>query len=473
MRINHIFNVCLLVLGSLSIVSCRQKDETKRPNIIYIYTDQQSASMMSCAGNKYLKTPAMDYLAENGVRFTRAYSTNPVCSPARVSLMTGRFPGYFKDADGNQARENGGSMKIPQVSDEVLNTTLATFMKEADYEIIFGGKEHLPASLTPKALGFNDITNDERDVLVDKAANVIKAEHEKPYFMVVSLINPHDICYMAIRDFKEYTKIKFREGMKEIEMLDKALELPEGVSEEEFFAKYCPPLPPNVEPQEDEPEAIRSLIERRAFRRMAREHYTDEQWRMHRYAYCRLTEVVDAQIQVILDALKESGTEEETLVIFSSDHGDMDAAHRMEHKTTLYEEAANIPFVAMWKGQIPANIVNETHLVSNGLDLLPTVCDYAGLNGKSDPRGKSLRPLLEGKDTPWRENLGVESEIGRMVVSNDGLKYIKYDAEGIEEQLLDLNKDPFETRHYTNDPSYKKQLANLKLAFENVWFPGF
>ncbi len=473
MNKRHLIFICAIFLSGWVSFSCSKSKEEKRPNIIYFFTDQQSATMMSCAGNKYLNTPGMDYLAENGIRFTRAYATNPVCSPSRVSLMTGRFPGFFDDKDGHQARENGGSMKIPQVSDEVLNTSLAAFLKKADYELFFGGKEHLPPSLTPKSLGFNDITDNERDVLADKAAEVVKAEHEKPYFLVVSLINPHDICYMAIRDFQDYTEIKLRDGLIEVETLDKALELPEGVSKEDFFAKYCPPLPPNVEPQKGEPEAVRSLIERRAFRQMAREKYTDEQWRMHRYAYCRLTEVVDRQIQVVLDALKESGTEEETLVIFSSDHGDMDASHRMEHKTALYEQAANIPFIAMWKGHIPANRVNETHLVSNGLDLLPTVCDYAGVMGSSDPRGRSLRPLFEGKPAGWRKTLGVESEIGRMVVSEDKLKYIRYDAEGIEEQLLDLNKDPFETQHFTNDPEYAARFAELKKAFDNEWFPGF
>ena len=63
-----------------------------RPNIIYIYTDQQSAGMMSCAGNKWLTTPGMDTIAKNGIRFTRAYTTNPVCVPARISMMSGRFP---------------------------------------------------------------------------------------------------------------------------------------------------------------------------------------------------------------------------------------------------------------------------------------------------------------------------------------------------------------------------------------------
>jgi len=462
----------VLLLGGC--LESAQRFSKRKPNIIYIFTDQQSASMMSCAGNKWLKTPAMDYIAKNGIRFTRAYTTNPVCSPARVSMMTGRFPGSFNDKNGRPARENRGAMQIGQISDEVANTTIAAYLKKAGYDLVYGGKEHLPKGLAPAALGFNDICNDERGKLARETAKYIKGEHDKPYFMVVSLINPHDICYMAIRDFAKTESEKgiVKHGKIEIAMLDKALKKPEGVSEDEFFEKYCPPLPPNYQPQEDEPKAISSLINRRSFRRKARNNYTDRQWRHHRWAYCRLTEMVDSEIQIILDAIKQSGAEENTLVIFSSDHGDMDSAHRMEHKTALYEESTNIPFAAMWKGQIPVGRVDDKHLVSNGLDLLPTVCDYAGIKGAADPRGKSLRPLFEGKNIKWRDTLGVESEIGRMVVSKDNLKYIKYDAKGIEEQLLDLNSDPYETTHFTDDPKYASKLARLRKSFETEWFPG-
>ncbi len=145
----------------------------------------------------------------------------------------------------------------------------------------------------------------------------------------------------------------------------------------------------------------------------------------------------------------------------------------MEHKTALYEEAANIPFMAMWKGHIPMGRVDDTHLVSNGLDLLPTVCDYAGIKGVSDPRGKSLRPLFEGKVVKWRNTLGVESEIGRMVVSEEGYKYVRYDAVGDEERLMDLNKDPYEKTHFTNKESHIKVLAKLRKAFDEEWFPAF
>jgi choline-sulfatase len=462
-----------VLIIALSACSLEEKKEVKKPNIIYIYTDQQSETMMSCSGNSYVKTPAMDYIANNGIRFTRAYTTNPVCAPARVSLITGRFPGYFQDKDGNIVRENRGAMSIPEVSEEVKSTNIASFLKKAGYDLVFGGKEHLPPSLTPKALGFKDITDDERGILANEAAKYIKEPHEKPYFMVVSLINPHDICYMAIRDFphSDQSKAILASGKTEITTLDEALKLPDGVSKEDFFANYCPPIPPNFEPQEDEPLAIGALLERRSFRKSARNEYTEEQWRMHRWAYARLTEMVDAQIQLILDALKESGQEENTLVIFSSDHGDNDASHRLEHKTVMYEESTNIPFSAMWKGHIQKGQVNTENLVSNGLDLLPTVCDYAGIKAHADPRGRSLRPLFEGHKTAWRKTLAVEGEIGRMVISEDGYKYVVYDAVGTEERLMDLNEDPHETTHFTNDESYAKILTELRKAFEHEWFP--
>lgn len=469
--------IILVTILFVSTILCAQEEEltrhsARRPNIIYIFTDQQSANMMSCAGNDWLKTPAMDYIAENGIRFTRAYTTNPVCSPARVSLMTGRFAGYFKDDQRNEVRENRGSMKIPQVTKEVLNTTIASYLKKANYELYFGGKEHLPKSLTVKALGFKDFSDDERDEVAREAAKVIKTKHDKPYFMVVSLINPHDICYMALRQMatsKSDAQILKRANV-ELIMLDSAMKIPDGVGAEEFFKSYCPPLPINYEPQLGEPEAVKKLIHLRPFRKNARENFTENQWRHHRYAYHRLTEFVDDQVQTILDAVMGSGEEENTLIIFSSDHGDMSASHRMEHKSTLYEESANIPFMAMWKGHIPAGRVDDENLVSNGLDLLPTVCDYAGITGVSDPRGKSLRPLFAGKEVKWRETLGVESEIGKMVIDKNGLKYIRYDAAGFEEQLLNLKVDPFETTHFTNDSKYKKQLKKLRKIYEKEWF---
>ncbi len=462
----------LMLTGIAFLIGC-QKLVPEKPNIIYIFTDQQHANMMSCAGNTWVNTPAMDYIAANGIRFTRAYTTNPVCTPARMSMMTGRFPSYFHDKDGKAVRENWAANKVENIPEEVFRTNIAHYAKQAGYELIFGGKEHLPPGLLPDNLGFTYISENERGELATEAANIIRKEHHKPYLMIVSLINPHDICYMAIRDFAEtpLDSILLAKGQTELSELDRALKTPDGVSEKDFFETYCPPLPVNFEVQEDEPQAIKKLVSSRSFRENARKNYSEKEWRMHRWAYARLTEVVDYEIQLILNALRETNSEKNTLVMLSSDHGDMDAAHRMEHKSTLYEESANVPFIAMWKGRIKPNQIDNSHLVSNGLDFLPTLCDYMQINGAADPRGLSLKPLMESKPTDWRKHLGVESEVGKMVVTLDGLKYCKYDFAGSEEQLLDLNKDPYETTHFTHESDYAEKLTELRNIYNEYWFP--
>jgi arylsulfatase A-like enzyme len=186
--------------------------------------------------------------------------------------------------------------KIPQ------NTTIAPWMKKAGYDLVYGGKEHLP-----KPLGFKDISDNERDELATAAADYIKSKPQELYFLILSFINTHDICYMAIRDFAEtdFDHLLIRKGKTKIYRLDKVLQKPEEMSDKEFFARHYPPVPPNLESQEDKPEAIKALVNIRSFRKNAREKYTDKDWRMHHYAYAHLTEIVDRHIQEVLNALKQ------------------------------------------------------------------------------------------------------------------------------------------------------------------------
>ena len=199
---------------------------------------------------------------------------------------------------------------------------------------------------------------------------------------------------MAIRSFSQAEKVKQRpmqNAQKELKTLDEALKLPDGVSRDEFFARLCPPLPANYEIPGGEPESLLNS-DARNFRTFARQKWTDEQWRMHRWAYARLTEVVDAQIGKVLAALAEAGLEKNTLVIFTSDHGDMDASHRLEHKSVCYEEASRVPLLVCMAGATKAGLVDREHLVSTGLDILPTMCDFAGIAPPAGLDGQSIRP---------------------------------------------------------------------------------
>jgi choline-sulfatase len=271
---------------------------------------------------------------------------------------------------------------------------------------------------------------------------------------------------MAIKEFAQPERAKrtIERGSTEIATLDKALEIPRGISREEFIEKYCPELPPNFEPQENEPEIFLDFRMRRPFKQKAFENWSKEEWRFHRMAYCRLTELVDAQIGKLINALKESGQEDDTVVIFTSDHGDMDSAHRLEHKTYFYEEASRIPLLIARPGEIQPGSVSSA-LVSNGLDLMPTLCDYAGIPAPKYASGYSFRPLAENKKTKTRDYVFAESEIGNMA-RTEYYKYILYDSGKNREQLYDMRKDPFETRNAARDNGNEDILEEHRLIMK-------
>lgn len=434
----------------------------KKPNILLILTDQQNSKMMSCAGNSFVRTPAMDSLAEEGVRFERAYCTNPVCIPSRFSLMTGRMPSEIGMVS-NRVDDAGA---IPQ---EIKKNGLGFLMRNAGYDAVYAGKVHLP-NMTAEDVGFRYICSDERDVLSETCAEFLRTHNDNPFFLVASFINPHDICYMAIRDFQKtaHDKDLLERGAVECATLDSALTKPDA-DDDEFFSKHCPPLPVNHVPQEDEPEAIEIMLGYRPFRLKARQFWTEKRWREHRWAYARLTEFVDAQVGRVLDALRESGHADDTLVIFTSDHGDMDSAHKMEHKSTLYDEACRVPLIIRPPGGMNPRHIDTKHLVSNGLDLLPTICDYGGTFLPDGLNGMSLRPLVEDtRISQWRKSIPVECAAGRGIIT-EKFKYAMFDIGVNGEQLIDLEADPFEQRNALNDRGNMEALNEMRLAFAGTF----
>jgi len=425
---------------------------SKRPNILFIMTDQQHAGMMSCAGNPWLKTPAMDSLAANGMRFERAYCANPVCQPSRFSMLTGFTPSRVR------LESNKEGFRMPP---ETVTNGMGNVFRRAGYRALYIGKYHVTAS--HESMGFEKLVGDKQLKGQSPVVQFLRQPQDKPFLLVVSFENPHDICFMAINAHKQRdrTTINYGHGA-----LGKSMQLPPGVTREEFFAKICPPLPANYEIPEGEPSALKRMPH--GCTQYVREHWTDEQWRMHRWSYARLTESVDAEIGQVLTALRESGLEENTLVIFTSDHGDMDASHRLEHKSVLYEESTRVPFLVSWKGVTKLGGVDRTHLVSTGLDLIPTMCDFAGITAPTELKGRSVRPLAEGKETAsWRETLVTESEGARMLRSAR-YKYIRYS--GGDEQLMDLETDPGEMHNLATDPKSVSVLEEHRRLLKE-WYP--
>jgi choline-sulfatase len=419
----------VMVAGCQPLTSGLFVADMKTPpkNILLILTDQQHIDTIAAAGCKYVNTPAMDKLVKRGVSFTESYTNNPVCSPARSAILTGRT------SSETGVYTNGKSIRkdIPNLGQ--------WFTQNSGYETVYAGKWHIPRGFTQFIRGFKVINSgiggqgNVGDTSTSHACcgYLQNRSKQKPLLMVASFLQPHDIC--------EWLRLN-------TETPDK-LEYPQ-------IADQLPPLPDNFEFDTNEPETIKR---KRRSNEAAKGNWTPEHWRYYRWSYYRHIEFVDAEIGRILDTLEDFGYLNDTLIILTSDHGEGMAHHHMVRKSSLYDEAAKVPLVLSWPGRIPANRRDRKHLVS-GLDIVPTICDYASIKTPPDMRGRSLRAVLESKSADSHEYIvsEVSSNTGRMV-RTQGYKYIAYKDDACE-QLFDMKKDPGETKNLAASSKYESIL---------------
>ena len=310
--------------------------------------------------------------------------------------------------------------------------------------------------------GYKIISKDEREGLATVASEFLlnRKTTDKPFLLFVSFINPHDICYDAI---------SFGNPMGQLAKhtppdLYEALKKPLGVSDEDFFNNYCPPLPSNYQPMFGEPYGVDSLIRLDGFRRVVRDKWTDEDWRLHRWAYARLTEKADSLVGIVLSALRKSKVSDSTIVIFTSDHGDIDASHKLEHKKFFYEESARIPLIISYPWLKEKGRVDTIHLVSNGLDLLPTLCDLTNIQRPKGITGVSFVPILDNNETlSLQDHIFIENQIG-YCIHTGRYKYVLQDKnkDKLREVFSDLEVDPGETSNMINNSKYSKIINQLR-----------
>lgn len=427
-----------------------EREHKDQPNILFIITDQQHARMMSCAGDMWLKTPAMDALANEGIRFENAYCANPVCTPSRISMATGMMPNRLG------AMDNKRGMQIKTLPAEVDDNSLGKIVKRAGYDTFYGGKVHMCSSLQPKNAGYDEYFRDERGKLPGACLKFITKKRNKPFFAVASFINPHDICFAH----RAHNGINTQDVL---ELYKKASSL---------SVDQLPPLPENYAIPLDEPKAIKNNTSATAVTPSGtmRKEYNERDWQINRWIYRRLTEQVDNQIGEILDGLKKAGLEDNTLIIFTSDHGDMDASHRLASKNFPYEESVGVPLILKYKGLIPAGKIDGKHLVSTGLDILPTICDYIGIRKPAHMLGESLRKVAEGNHTnKWRSYVVSENGWFRMIRSAKFKYIVSFDNSDTKyETLVNLENDHGEMTNLASDLRYKDVLLEHR-KFLKEW----
>jgi arylsulfatase len=433
--------------------------EAQRPNVLLVTVDQWPGALLGCAGHPVLQTPTLDQLARNGVRYTRAYSESPICIPARRTLLTGTDTRTHGDRVFNTVRPWPHEL-----------TSLPQAFREAGYQAYAVGKLHV---YPPRdRIGFDD---------------VLLAEEGRPH---LGTIDDYDL-FLADQG---YPGQQFAGGMNNNNYLHRSWHLPEECHVTNWttqtmcrtikrrdptrpgfwYLSYTAPHPPLTPLAEyvayyrqftpppalwaswcADPEALPYTL------KMERNFWPllpADVLREVRRAFYALCTQIDHQLRVVLGTLREEGLLDNTIVLFTADHGDMLGDFGLFAKRLFYEGSACVPLMLMGptgETRTPAGVVDD-RLVGLA-DVMPTLLDLAGLpipptvTGQS-ALGAARRDLLYGD---CLENHGAT----RML--HDGRHKLIWYPAGNRVQLFDLEADPSETRDVADDPAYTEIRDNL------------
>jgi choline-sulfatase len=382
------------------------------PNIVFVHTDQQHHKAIGAYGNPYVKTPHLDRIATEGYNFMESVSACPVCCPARTGWYTGRA----SKETGVPTNAYPLQQHIPDLGQWLTGKT--------DYEAVYSGKWHVPQRDVRRSFnvlhpGHGQGEIGDSDATRAALAWLLNRKTDRPFFLSLGLLNPHDCCFPGWPEGGPY---KFSFG-KEIERL-------------------LPPLPDNFD---------KTIAQNRGSKTRT---WSELDWRYYIYNYYRMTEMVDCEIGRMHNALRHSRYTENTVFIFSSDHGDGIGHHGHIGKGPLDEEFCRVPLIISWPGHTKAGARDTEHLVT-GLDIPGTICDLAGAPKLPDTtQSRSLRPLLAGKTgASWRDYSVIESSQGPLTVAIRDKRY-KSIIGPASTRLFDISKDPLETRDLAEQTEY-------------------
>ncbi|MHA2323899.1 MAG: sulfatase, partial [Promethearchaeota archaeon] len=369
----------------------------KKPNIIFILIDDMGWKDLGCYGSSFYETPNIDILAKEGMSFTNAYATCPVCSPTRASILTGKYPARLGLTNWIGGRAKGKLLSAPYIDHLPLSeNSIAKVLKENGYNTWHVGKWHLGRKkYNPTNHGFdvniggshwglpfngyfnpwklpsiddNDALENTylTDYLTDKAIELIKTKSDKPYFLNIWYYSVH-VPIMAKPEKIEYFRKK-----KEKLGLDKIYPFELG---DHFPCKHKKNL----------------VIRRRMLQSSAN--------------YAAMVSSVDENVGRILEVVEKSGESENTVVFFTSDNGGLSTAEGSptcnsplsEGKGWMYEGGVRDPLIIKWPGQIKENSTCDTPMIFT--DFYPTFLELAGIDFLPDQHqdGISILPLLKGE----------------------------------------------------------------------------
>jgi len=423
-----------------------------RPNFVFIFADDLGWGDLGCYGNRQIKTPNLDRLAEKGLLFTQFYVNGSVCSPSRTAIMTGHFParhgvhGHFATNQQNKARgmPNWLDPKVP---------TVTGLLKGAGYITGHFGKWHLGSgdgAPTPGAYGI-----DQHVTRTSSGPQLTGTDD--PYFRAKSTA----------------------------QIVDRTIEFIENNRNKPFYVNVWTLLPhATLHPTDEQMKPYQRYAPRGVPYKGAKQIY-----------YASVSDL-DRQIGRLIDKIDELGLAENTLIAFSSDNGpeDFDIGNAVHsgigsagpfrgRKRSIYEGGVRMPFIVRWPGHTPAGKVDDTSVVA-GVDWLPTICSLAGVKLPDDlnPDGEDMSHAILGKPKPrtkplmWEWRFRVFGDMAHkcpMLAIRDGKFKLLMNPDRSRVELYDIPADPTELDNLAvQHPDVVKRLSEKLLKWQATLPPG-
>lgn len=459
MKLSSLFAITLCLTMLVDVAAAESPD---KPNVLFLISDDLNTAL-SGFGHEQCKTPNLDRLADRGVKFQNMHCQYPVCGASRASLMSGLYP-YTNMTLGNKGTLRGSMPDVVTLSQTFRNNGYYAARVSKIYhmripmEIIEGTAEsddpfswdeainikapehHALGESTnwsPKDTGsqkFEGVIASGADnihadaMAADRAIEILERVKEKPFFLAVGFVRPHVPLVAPKKYFDQY----------------------------ERAALIVPSVP------EDDLDDVPGII--RNYKRNSTTYgVTPELHKGLLQAYYASVSFMDEQVGRVLDALHEQGLADNTIVVFSSDHGYMLGQHHKFQKQHLFEEATRVPFIVSvpWLSEQHGQ---GTSKITELVDMYPTLTDLAGIAAPDSIQGTSLKPLLiDPQSSTWTKNqaLTISRSGGESLRTyNWRLTQWGFGEKGLE--LYDLKNDPGEFTNQAKNPEYESVLKRLQ-----------
>jgi choline-sulfatase len=441
----------------------------KRPNILFLMSDEHRADAVGFAGNKVVRTPTLDRLAATGVAFTHAYTPSPICVPARQCMMSGQLPktcgceGWIDLPPGamtfarrfaQHAYHTVASGKLHHQGTDQMQGWLHRPAGIGDLEV---HPKHIPGRVEAE---FARYQRPFEDYKWTYAKEVKRAGAGRSY--------NHVKDQQATRTACEFIEEYFTSPAYDREMLRQPLLLKVSLLQPHYpfqtdaqrFGYYLN----RVQPFLGQQVAEHPVLSRHQIRPGL--DASEREIRRATAAYYGMIEALDAHYAQVLDQLEYVGQDlDDWIIVYTSDHGEMLGQHGIWEKQQFYEASVRVPLIIRWpRGFDGGRVIDEN---VNLCDLFATLCELAGLESPPGLDSRSLVPLLHGHASGWNNESVSQFNASHLMIKQDALKYLYYGNDG-PEVLFDLQRDPDETTNFATNPEYagmmerfRKRLAQL------------